>query len=163
MFADKVAHPNHVRVTPSTQLPKEFFWCLTLTYVFFKCSSWGSHSKYTGVVGHPLLQWITFCRNSPLWPNHPGWPNAAWFIASLSHASPFTMTRQWSTKGEVKWASGSTTVNKAGGCNGILAELFKTLKEDAIQVLHSICQQIWKTQQCPRDWQRSILNPSQEG
>ena len=47
---------------------------------------------------------------------------------------------------EGKWALGSTAVNKASGCDGISVELFKTLKDDAIKVLHSICQQIWKTQ-----------------
>ena len=52
---------------------------------------------------------------------------------------------------EVKWAFGSTAVNKASVCNGIPVELFRTLKDDAIKVLHSICQQIWKTQQWPQD------------
>ena len=56
---------------------------------------------------------------------------------------------------EVKWALGSTTVNKASGCNGIPVELFKTLKDDVIKVLHSICQQIWKTWQWPQAWKRS--------
>ena len=60
---------------------------------------------------------------------------------------------------EVKWALGSTAVNKARGCDGIPVELFKTLKDDAIKVLHSICQQIWKTQQRSQDWKRSVLNP----
>ena len=60
---------------------------------------------------------------------------------------------------EVKWALGSTAVNKASGCDGIPVELFKTLKDDAIKVLHSICQQIWKTQQWPQDWKMSILIP----
>ena len=50
---------------------------------------------------------------------------------------------------EVKWALGSTTINKAGGGDGILAELFQILKDDAVKVFHSICQQIWKTQQWP--------------
>ena len=59
---------------------------------------------------------------------------------------------------EVKWL-GSTAVNKANGCDGIPVELFKTLKDDAIKVLHSACQQIWKTQQWPQDWKRSILFP----
>ena len=53
---------------------------------------------------------------------------------------------------EVKWALGSITTNKASGGNGIPAELFKILKDDAIKVLHSICQKIWKTQQWPQDW-----------
>ena len=53
---------------------------------------------------------------------------------------------------EVKWALGSITMNKASGGDGILAELFQILKDDALKVLHSICQQIWKTQQRPQDW-----------
>ena len=60
---------------------------------------------------------------------------------------------------EVKWAIGSTAVNKASGSDGIPAELFKILKDDALKVLHSICQQIWKTQQWPQDWKRSIFIP----
>ena len=60
---------------------------------------------------------------------------------------------------EAKWALGNTVVNKASGCDGI-PELFKALKDDAIKVLHSICQQIWKTQQQPQDWKRSILIPT---
>ena len=60
---------------------------------------------------------------------------------------------------EVKWALGSTVINKTSGCNEIPIELFRTLKDDAIKVLHSICQQIWKTQQWPQDWKRLILIP----
>ena len=52
---------------------------------------------------------------------------------------------------EAKWALRSTAVNKASGCHGIPIELFKSLKEDAIKLLHSLCQQIWKTQQWPQD------------
>ena len=53
---------------------------------------------------------------------------------------------------EVKWALGSITTNKASGGDGIPIELFQILKDDAVKVLHSICQQIWKTQQWPQDW-----------
>ena len=53
---------------------------------------------------------------------------------------------------EVKWALGSITMNRASGGDGIPVELFQTLKDDAVKVLHSICQQIWKTQQWPQDW-----------
>ena len=60
---------------------------------------------------------------------------------------------------EVRWALGSITRNKAGGGDGIPAELFQILKDDAVKVLHSICQQIWKTQQWPQDWKRSIFIP----
>ena len=60
---------------------------------------------------------------------------------------------------EVKWALGSITTNKASGDDGIPAELFQILKDDAVKVLHSICQQIWKTQQWPRDWKRSVFIP----
>ena len=59
----------------------------------------------------------------------------------------------------VKWAWGSTVINETSGHNEIPVELFKTLKDDAIKVLHSICQQIWKTQQWPQDWKRLILIP----
>ena len=60
---------------------------------------------------------------------------------------------------EVKWALGSTTTNKAGGGDGIPAELFQILKDAAAEVLHSICQQIWKTQQWPQDWKRLVFIP----
>ena len=60
---------------------------------------------------------------------------------------------------EVKWAIESITTNKASGGNGISVELFQILKDDAIKVLHSTCQQIWKTQQWPQDWKRSVFMP----
>ena len=60
---------------------------------------------------------------------------------------------------EVKWALGSITMNKASGGDGIPAELFQILKNDTVKVLHSICQQIWKTQQWPQDWKRSGFIP----
>ena len=59
----------------------------------------------------------------------------------------------------VKWALGSITTNKASGGDGILVELFQTLKNDAMKVLHSICQQIWKTQQWPQGWKSSVFVP----
>ena len=62
---------------------------------------------------------------------------------------------------EVKWALGSITMNKASGGDGIPVELFQILKDDAVNVLYSICQQIWKTQQWPQDWKRSVFIPSQ--
>ena len=60
---------------------------------------------------------------------------------------------------EVKWAVGSITMNKASGGDKIPAELFHILKDDAVKVLHSICQQSWKTQQWPQDWKRSVFIP----
>ena len=60
---------------------------------------------------------------------------------------------------EVKWALGSITANKASGGDGIPAELFQILKDDAVKVLHSICQQIWKIQQWPQDWKRPVFIP----
>ena len=60
---------------------------------------------------------------------------------------------------EVKWALESITMNKAGGDDGIPVELFKILKDDAVKGLHSICQQIWKTQRWPQDWKRSVFIP----
>ena len=60
---------------------------------------------------------------------------------------------------EVKWALESITTNKASGGDGIPVELFQILKDDAVKVFHSICQQIWKTQQWPQDWKRSVFIP----
>ena len=60
---------------------------------------------------------------------------------------------------EVMWALGSITMNKASGGDGIPVELFQILKDDAVKVLHSICQQIWETQQWPQDWKRSVFIP----
>ena len=60
---------------------------------------------------------------------------------------------------EVKWALGSIATNKASRSDGIPVDLFQVLKDDAVKVLHSICQQIWKTQQWPQDWKRSVFIP----
>ena len=60
---------------------------------------------------------------------------------------------------EIKWALGTITMNKASGGDGIPVELFQILKDDIVEVLHSICQQIWKIQQWPQDWKRSIFIP----
>ena len=64
---------------------------------------------------------------------------------------------------EVRWALGSITMNKANGGDGIsIVELFQVLKDDAVKVLHSICQQIWKTEQRPQDWKKSDFIPIPE-
>ena len=60
---------------------------------------------------------------------------------------------------EVKWTLGSITMNKPSGGDGIPAKLFQILNDDAVKVLHSICQQVWKTQQWPQDWKRSVCIP----
>ena len=60
---------------------------------------------------------------------------------------------------EVKWALGNITMNKAGGGDGIPVELFQILKDGAVKVLHSTCQQIWKTQQWPQDWKKPVFIP----
>ena len=60
---------------------------------------------------------------------------------------------------EIKWALGGITMNQANGGDGIPVELFQILKDDAVKVIHSICQQIWKTQQWPQDWKRSVFIP----
>ena len=73
------------------------------------------------------------------WDNHDG---------VIAHLEPDIL------ECEVKWALGSFTTNKASGGDGIPAKLFQILKDDAVKVLHSICQQIWKTQQRPQDWKR---------
>ena len=62
---------------------------------------------------------------------------------------------------KVKWALGNITMNKASGGDGVPVQIFQILKDDALKVLHSICQQIWKTQQWPQDWKRSVSFKSQ--
>ena len=71
----------------------------------------------------------------------------------ITHLEPDTL------ECEVKWALGSITTNRASGGDGIPAKLLQILKDDAVKVLHSICQQIWKTQQWPQDWKRSVFIP----
>ena len=70
-----------------------------------------------------------------------------------------TQLEQNTLECEVKWALGSITTNKASGGDGVPVKLFQILKDDAVKVLHSICQQIWKTQQWPQDWRRSVFIP----
>ena len=71
----------------------------------------------------------------------------------ISHLEPEILER------EVNWALGSITMNKASGGDGIPVELFQILKDDAMKVLHSICQQIWKTPWWPQDWKKSVFIP----
>ena len=78
--------------------------------------------------------------------NHDG-------VTTHTHLEPYIL------ECEVKGALGSITMNKASGGDGIPVELFQILKDDAVKVLHSIFQQIWKTQQCPHDWKRSVFIP----
>ena len=71
----------------------------------------------------------------------------------ITHLEPDILERK------VKWALGSITTNKASGGDGIPVELFQILKDDVVKVLHSICQQIWKTQQWSQHWKRSVFIP----
>ena len=72
----------------------------------------------------------------------------------ITHLEPDTL------ECKVKWALGSITTNKASGGNGILVELFQILRDDAVKMLHSICQEIWKIQQWSQDWKRSVFIPN---
>ena len=76
-----------------------------------------------------------------------------------NHSGVITHPEPDILEGEVKWALGSITMNKASGGGGIPVELFQNLKDDAMKVLHSICQQIWKNQQWPQNWKRSVFIP----
>ena len=78
---------------------------------------------------------------------------------SDNHNAVFTHLEPDILEHEVKWALESITTNKASGCDGIPVELFQILKDDAVKMLHSICQQIWKTQQWQQDWKRSVFIP----
>ena len=81
------------------------------------------------------------------------WRSVHYFFQSL-----FLYASVW-MECEVKWTLESITMNKASGGDGIPVELFQILKDDAVKVLHSICQQIWKTQHWPQDWKRSVFIP----
>ena len=76
-----------------------------------------------------------------------------------NHDGVFTHLELDILKCEVKWVLGSITMSKARGGDGIPVDLFQILQDDVVKVLHSICQQIWKTQQQPQDWKRSIFIP----
>ena len=76
-----------------------------------------------------------------------------------NHNGVFTHPEPDILECKVKWTLGSITTNKASGDDGIPVELFQILKDDAVKGLHSICQQIWKTQQWPQDWKRSVFIP----
>ena len=80
-------------------------------------------------------------------------------MTQITHDNVITHLEPDILECEVKWALESITTNKASGGNGISVELFQILKDDAVKVLHSICQQIWKTQQWPQDWKRLVVIP----
>ena len=79
-----------------------------------------------------------------------------------NHSSVVTHLESDILECEVKWALGSITVNKASGGDGIPVEIFQILKDDAVKILHTICQQIWKTQQWPQDWKISLHSSPKE-
>ena len=124
---------------------------------------------------HSLLQGIFSTQGS-----NPGFLRSTQFLYQLSHQGSPEYTEELYKRDrtqitihdgvithlepdilecEVKWALGSITMSKASGDDGIPAELFQILKDDVAKVLHSICQQIWKTQQWPQDWKRSVFIP----
>ena len=80
-------------------------------------------------------------------------------MTQITHDGVITQLEPDILECKVKWALGSITKNKASGDDGVPAELFQILKDDAVKVLHSICQQIWKTQQWPQDWKKSTFIP----
>ena len=81
------------------------------------------------------------------------------FYGDLRQDSVITALEPDILECKVKWALGSITMNRANGGDGIPVELVQILKNDAVKVLHSICQQIWKTEQWPQQWKRSVFIP----
>ena len=117
------------------------------------------------MVFHSLFQWTTFCHNKIIKKRWQEYTEDLYkndlhdrdnYDGVITHLEPDIL------ECEVKWALGSITTNKASGSDGIPAELFQILKDDAVKVLHSICHQIWKTQQWPQDWKRSVFIPIPE-
>ena len=110
---------------------------------------WDSPGKSSGVGCHCFLQEYTeelFKKDRHDPDNHDG---------VITHLEPDIL------ECEVKWALERRTMNKASGGDGNPVELFQILKDDAVKVLHSICQQIWKTQQWPQDWKSFHSNPKE--
>ena len=124
-----------------------------------------------------LLEGPMFCK---LWDNYPTFSKiySFWWILSFydvkeytkelyrknlhdpdNHDGVITHIESDILECEVKWALGSITMNKASGGDGIPVEILQILKVDVMRVLYSICQQIWKTQQWPQDWKRSVFIP----
>ena len=93
------------------------------------------------------------------WQGYTEWLYKTYLNDPDNHDGVITHLEPGILEWEVKWALGSITMNKASGGDGIPVELFQILKDDAVKVLHSICQQIWKTQQWPQDWKRSVFIP----
>ena len=104
----------------------------------------GKTVKYINMVKRWEVKWKLYKKDLNDLYNHSG---------VITHLQPNIL------ECEVKWALGSITTNKGSGGDGIPAELFRILKDDAVKVLHSVCQQIWKTQQWPQDWKRSVFIP----
>ena len=111
----------------------------------FSCNNWQQFSYFLVSIASTLnIIVIIYKQNLP--DNYSG-------VITYSHLEPDIL------ECEVKWALGSITMNKASGGDGIPVELFQILKDDTVKVLHSICQQIWKTQQWPQDWKSSVFIP----
>ena len=90
---------------------------------------------------------------------HIEYLSSAYLQSVYNHDGVITHLEPDIVECEVKWALGCITMNKASGSDGIPVKVFQILKYDAVKVLHSICQQIWKTQQKPQDWKRSVFIP----
>ena len=99
----------------------------------------------------PIIAIFTSCEHLPLYRKELHDPD--------NHDGVVTQLEPDILECEVKWTIGSITMNKAGGGDGILVELFQIPKDDAGKVVHSISQHIWKTQQWPQDWKSSVLIP----
>ena len=147
--------------SPSSVSLSSFLWFIynTMTYIWF-LSNWILKCEYMA----ESLSWLfLFTETTEDSPIQKIWTHLRSSKKDLhdpdNHNGVITHLEPDILKCEVKWALESITTNKASGCDGIPVELFQILKDDAVKVLHSICQQIWKTQQWPQDWKRSVFIP----
>ena len=129
-----------------------------LSYIyFFNYNSFWHTGIYTNTHTHTHLYACIY------WVDHKVHLNFPWKVTEKSdpdnHDGVITSLDPDILECEVKWALGSITMNKASRSDGIPFELFQILKDDAVKVLHSVCQQIWKTQRWPQDWKRSVFIP----
>ena len=121
-----------------------------------KCSSWmQSQKRQNDLCLFPRQ--IIQCHSNPSPTSNAEEAEAKQFYEDHTHDGVITHLEPDILECEVKWVLGSITMNKDSGGDGISVELFQILKDDAVKVLHSICQQIWKTQQWSQDWKRSVF------
>ena len=145
--------PFAARVLPITSSPQSNLWGFLRLSIFW--STWRVALHIGRAVSIPLSLGTSLEAEGE--GDNRGWDGWMTSLTQWTGVWASSGTWWWILECEVKWALESIITNKASGGDGIPVELFQILKDDAVKVLHSICQQMWKTQQWPQDWKRSVF------